>query len=53
MIFTSMDVIANLGVIAAGGLVYLTASKIPDLLIGTVVFILVSRGAYRIRQLSK
>lgn len=53
MIFTSMDVIANLGVIAAGGLVYVTESKIPDLLIGTVVFILVARGAYRIRQLSK
>lgn len=53
VIFTSMDVIANLGVIAAGGFVYLTGSKTPDLIIGTIVFILVARGAYRIRQLSK
>ena len=53
MIFTSTDVIVNLGVIAAGVLVYLTASKLPDLIVGTVVFILVGRGAYRIRQLPK
>ncbi len=53
MIFTSTDVIANLGVIAAGGLVYLTASKLPDLAVGTIVFILVGIGAYRIHQLSK
>jgi Co/Zn/Cd efflux system component len=53
MIFTSTDVIVNLGVIAAGVIVYLTASKLPDLAIGTIVFILVGRGAYRILQLSK
>lgn len=53
MIFTSMDVIANIGVIAAGALVYVTGSKAPDLAVGTVVFALVSRGAYRILQLSK
>jgi Co/Zn/Cd efflux system component len=53
MIFTSTDVIVNLGVITAGVLVYLTGSKIPDLVIGTIVFILVGRGAYRILQLSK
>ena len=53
MIFTSMDVIVNIGVIIAGVLVYLTNSKIPDLAVGTIVFILVSRGAYRILQLSK
>ncbi|MBW6484865.1 MAG: cation transporter [Syntrophobacterales bacterium] len=53
MIFTSLDVIANLGVIAAGVLVYLTGSKLPDLAVGTIVFILVGRGAYRILQLSK
>ncbi|MCK9362969.1 MAG: cation transporter [Syntrophales bacterium] len=53
MIFTSMDVIANLGVIAAGVIVYLTGSKLPDLAVGTIVFILVGRGAYRILQLSK
>jgi Co/Zn/Cd efflux system component len=53
MIFTSTDVIVNLGVIAAGILVYLTGSKIPDLIVGMFVFILVGRGAYRILQLSR
>jgi Co/Zn/Cd efflux system component len=53
MIFTSNDVIVNLGVITAGVIVYLTDSKIPDLTIGAIVFILVGRGAYRILQLSK
>jgi Co/Zn/Cd efflux system component len=53
MIFTSTDVIVNLGVTVAGVLVYITGSKIPDLAIGTIVFMLVGRGAYRILQLSK
>jgi Co/Zn/Cd efflux system component len=53
MIFTSTDVIVNVGVIIAGVIVYLTASKLPDLTVGTIVFILVGRGAYRILQLSK
>jgi Co/Zn/Cd efflux system component len=53
MIFTSMDVIVNIGVIVAGGFVYLTGSNIPDLIIGAIVFVLVARGAYRILQLSK
>ena len=53
MIFTSMDVIVNIGVIIAGVMVYFSGSKIPDLAIGTIVFILVSRGAYRILRLSK
>jgi Co/Zn/Cd efflux system component len=53
VIFTSMDVIVNLGVIVAGVFVYLTGSKMPDLIVGTIVFILVGRGAYRILQLSK
>jgi Co/Zn/Cd efflux system component len=53
MIFTSNDVIVNLGVIVAGVIVYLTASKLPDLTIGTIVFVLLGRGAYRILQLSK
>jgi Co/Zn/Cd efflux system component len=52
-IFTSNDVIVNLGVIVAGVIVYLTASKLPDLTVGTIVFGLVGRGAYRILQLSK
>ncbi len=52
-IFTSNDVIVNIGVIVAGVIVYLTASKLPDLTVGTIVFVLVGRGAYRILQLSK
>lgn len=52
-IFTSNDVIVNLGVIMAGVLVYLTRSNKPDLIIGSMVFILVARGAYRIFKLSK
>lgn len=53
MIFTSNDVLANIGVIVAGGIVFLTNSKIPDLVIGTIVFLLVARGALRILKLSK
>ena len=53
MIFTSNDVIVNLGVILAGGLVYLTNSKYPDLIIGTIVFFIVGRGAFKILKLSK
>jgi len=53
MIFTSNDVIINIGVILAGGLVYLFNSNKPDLVIGTIVFIIVTRGALRILKLSK
>ena len=53
MIFTSNDVIVNLGVIVAGVIVYVTVSKLPDLIAGTIIFTLVGRGAYRILQLSK
>ena len=52
-IFTSNDVIANVGVIVAGVLVLLTRSRYPDLIIGLAIFFLVGRGAYRILQLSK
>ncbi len=53
MIFTSTDVLVNGGVIMAGVLVYLTGSKVPDLVVGTIVFILVGWGAYRILQISR
>ncbi|RZV63141.1 MAG: cation transporter [Flavobacteriaceae bacterium] len=53
MIFTSNDVIINLGVIVAGLLVYSLNSNKPDLIIGTVVFVLVIQGAMRILKLSK
>ena len=51
MIFTSNDVIVNLGVIVAGVLVYFTDSKIPDLIVGICVFLIVGRGALRILKL--
>jgi Co/Zn/Cd efflux system component len=52
MIFTSNDVIVNAGVLLAGALVYLTESKYPDLIIGTIVFFIVGTGALRILKLS-
>ncbi|HQU91781.1 MAG TPA: cation transporter [Pyrinomonadaceae bacterium] len=52
-IFTSNDVIINLGVIAAGVLVYLFGSNRPDLIVGTIVFVVVLRGALRILRLGK
>ena len=51
MIFTSNDVIINLGVIVAGFLVNVLNSNKPDLIIGTIVFILVVQGARRILKL--
>ncbi len=53
MIFTSNDVIINLGVIAAGLLVNWLKSSKPDLIIGTIVFALVIQGALRILRLGK
>jgi hypothetical protein len=41
------------GVIVAGGLVYLTNSKYPDLIVGTIVFFIVGQGAFKILKLSK
>lgn len=53
MIFTSNDVIINSGVILAGILVFVTQSKYPDLIVGTIVFLIVARGAIRILKLGK
>ena len=53
MIFTSNDVIINLGVIIAGLLVNWLNSSKPDLIIGTIVFALVIQGAIRILKLGK
>jgi Co/Zn/Cd efflux system component len=53
MIFTSNDVIINLGIIIAGILVNWLSSNKPDLIIGTIVFVLVIQGAFRILKLSK
>lgn len=53
LIFTSNDVIINLGVIIAGLFVHWLNSGEPDLIIGTIVFILVIQGAFRILKLGK
>lgn len=53
MIFTSNDVIINSGVILAGFLVLWTDSRLPDLIVGTIVFIVVVRGALNILKLGK
>ena len=52
-IFTSNDIVINIGVIAAGVLVYLLEKRIPDLVIGCIVFLIVLRGAFRILKLAK
>lgn len=53
MIFTSNDVIINLGVIIAGIFVLTFNSQLPDLIIGGIVFIIVITGAIRILKLGK
>jgi len=53
LIFTSNDVIINLGVIIAGILVYWSNSNLPDLIVGTIVFAIVIQSAFRILKLSK
>jgi Co/Zn/Cd efflux system component len=53
VIFTSNDVLANLGVIAAGALVLATGTRWPDLVVGVGIFLLVARGALRILKLAQ
>jgi len=52
-IFTSNDVVINLGVITAGVMVYWLGSNKPDLIVGTIVFVVVIRGAIKILKLGK
>lgn len=47
-IFSTNDVIANLGVIVSGGLVLLTRSQYPDLVVGTIVAGAVVYGGVKI-----
>lgn len=51
MIFTSNDIIINAGVIVAGLLVHFTSSRYPDLVIGSIIFVIVIQGAIRILKL--
>ncbi|MBE7641802.1 cation transporter [Salegentibacter sp. BLCTC] len=53
MIFTSNDIIINVGVIIAALLVNWLNSSKPDLIIGTIVFILVIQGAIRILKIGR
>ena len=47
-IFSTNDVIANLGVIVAGALVSYFGSRLQDLIIGTVISVVVLRGGVQI-----
>ena len=47
-IFSTNDVIANIGVIVAGTLVAWTGSRFPDLAIGALIAVVVASGAVRI-----
>lgn len=53
IIFSSNDVIINSGVIFAGFLVWKFENGYPDLIVGSIVFLIVIRGALRILNLSK
>ncbi|MCR9297089.1 MAG: cation transporter [bacterium] len=52
-IFSTNDVIANLGVILSGLLVFLFQSRLPDLAVGAVVSTLVVMGGARILREAK
>ncbi|MFV8224769.1 cation transporter [Christiangramia aquimixticola] len=53
MIFTSNDIIINVGIIIAALLVNWLNSSKPDLIIGTIVFILVIQGAIKILKIGR
>jgi Co/Zn/Cd efflux system component len=48
LIFSMNDVIANVGVILSGALVWALGSRYPDLVIGLVIAVVVLRGGMRI-----
>ena len=50
-IFSTNDVIANLGVMVAAGLVQLTGVNVPDLVVATLIALVVLSGAIRILRL--
>lgn len=52
-IFSTNDVIANLGVILAGILVWVFKSNLPDLIVGLIIVVIVFRGGLRILKVSK
>jgi len=52
-IFSANDVIANIGVIISGGLVMYLGSRLPDLIVGAIVSIIVLRGGFQIMHEAK
>ena len=52
-IFSTNDVIANLGVIISGALVALIGSRYPDLIVGTIISLVVIRGGFTILKDAK
>lgn len=52
-IFTTNDVLANVGVIVAAGLVRLLGSNAPDLVVATGIALIVLNGAVRILRLKE
>lgn len=52
-IFASNDLLANLGVIIAGVIVYFTHSNKPDLIVGFIVFLIVLKGGIKIIRSSR
>lgn len=52
-IFSTNDVIANLGVIISGGLVMYLGSRLPDLIIGALISAVVLRGGVQILREAK
>ena len=49
-VFSKNDVIANIGIIISGVIVYWTGAAIADLLIGLVISLIVIRGGFSILQ---
>lgn len=52
-IFSTNDVIANLGVIVSGVLVAMIGSRFPDLIVGTIISLIVIRGGIKILKDAK
>ena len=52
-IFSTNDVIANLGVIVSGFLVWLLGSRFPDLIVGAIISAVIVSGGVKILQEAK
>jgi Co/Zn/Cd efflux system component len=52
-IFSTNDVIANIGVIVSGGLVWILGSRYPDLFVGAIISAIVVRGGIKILNEAK